>query len=265
VSRALGPAGRLALAAAARPDALLAFDFDGTLAPIVARPDAARMRPRTRRLLAALAEVRPCAVLSGRARADLLGRVAGVPLRFAVGNHGAEWGEPREAAARGRLARAAAALRERLAGARGVWVEDKGLSLAVHYRAAPDRAAAARAIARAVREVAGVRAFGGKAVLNVLPAGAPDKGTALLRMMRRARTASAIYVGDDTTDEDAFRAAAGRGLGIRVGRRRGSAARLTLEDQRAVDALLEALLGAAKDGRRPPAQLQRSMTTRVSV
>src|SRR5687768_14195664 len=72
-------------------DALLVFDFDGTLAPIVRAPEKAAMRALSRRRLIAVAERQPVAVLSGRARADLLPRLAGVPLRHIVGSHGAEW------------------------------------------------------------------------------------------------------------------------------------------------------------------------------
>jgi trehalose 6-phosphate phosphatase len=233
---------RALAAAAASPRALLAFDFDGTLAPIVRRPGGARLPARTRRLLRALAARRPVAILSGRARPDLLARLDGLPLRFAVGNHGAEWGAARERAGRARNARVAALLAARLAGRPGVVIEDKGLSVAVHFRAAPDRAAAARAVARALRGVRGVRAFGGKAVVNVLPAGGPDKGVALRRMLRAARAPAALYVGDDLTDEDAFRVRDPRLVAVRVGRARRSAAPWALDRQRDVDALLGALL-----------------------
>ncbi len=70
--------------------ALLAFDFDGTLAPIVDDPGRARMRSRTRRLLRRLASAYPCAVISGRSRADLRERLAGTGIRRTIGNHGAE-------------------------------------------------------------------------------------------------------------------------------------------------------------------------------
>src|SRR6185295_11415249 len=69
---------------------LVAFDFDGTLAPIVADPTAAAMAPSTRRLFREVAALYPCAVISGRSRADLAGRLRGVPLREIVGNHGLE-------------------------------------------------------------------------------------------------------------------------------------------------------------------------------
>ena len=69
---------------------LLAFDFDGTLAPIVRDPARARMRPETRRLLGAVALRYPCVVISGRARHDVLKRVGSVPVWQVSGNHGLE-------------------------------------------------------------------------------------------------------------------------------------------------------------------------------
>src|SRR5690349_2822264 len=76
----------------ARARTLLAFDFDGTLAPIVADRTAAAMRDETRALLRAAALLYPCAVISGRARADVAARLKGVPLAAVVGCHGAEPG-----------------------------------------------------------------------------------------------------------------------------------------------------------------------------
>jgi trehalose 6-phosphate phosphatase len=72
----------------ARQRVLLAFDFDGTLAPIVRNPEAATMRRRTSKLLAEVARRYPCAVISGRSRADVMEKVAEIPLRALFGNHG---------------------------------------------------------------------------------------------------------------------------------------------------------------------------------
>jgi trehalose 6-phosphate phosphatase len=128
---------------------LLAFDFDGTLAPIVADRDRAVMRPRTRGTFAALCDLYPCAVISGRARRDVAGRLAAASAKYVVGNHGIEPG-----AAISRFARSIAAVRpplERaLAPYPGVEVEDKQYSLAIHYRRARRKRVARRAIDRAV-------------------------------------------------------------------------------------------------------------------
>ena len=84
----------------ASSNVLVAFDFDGTLAPIVPKPSRARMRARTRRLLDAVARRYPCVVISGRALNDIEERVEGIPLWHVAGNHGMEPWEQTEAIAR---------------------------------------------------------------------------------------------------------------------------------------------------------------------
>ena len=81
---------------------LLAFDFDGPLAPFVGDPDRARLRPATRRLLRRVAEAWPCVVISGRSRADVRNKLFGTGIRRTFGNHGAEpWADAREARKQG--------------------------------------------------------------------------------------------------------------------------------------------------------------------
>src|SRR3954469_15214073 len=110
---------------------LLAFDFDGTLAPIVVDPDAAQMRARTRLLLMRVAAHYPTVVISGRTRADTARRLNGVPLREVIGNHGAERG-PEDGRGRPGVRRWRLQLEQQLAGLPGVIIEDKGLSLSIH-------------------------------------------------------------------------------------------------------------------------------------
>jgi trehalose 6-phosphate phosphatase len=236
---------------------MLALDFDGTLAPIVAERDRAAMRPGTRRLLRAVARRYPCVVISGRSRADVARRVRGVPLVAVVGNHGMERGTKPTATRRVRRwrDRIEAALR----GEPGVAIEDKGLSLAVHYRASRRKRRARERILEAVAPLRGVRLVGGQYVLNVLPEGAPHKGLALERERARLGCDTAIYLGDDETDEDVFALRQpGRLLAVRVGRRAGSAAAYYVRAQRDVDRVLRLLLRARPDtadrrSRRPSA------------
>jgi len=247
---------RRVLAGLVQRHALLAFDFDGTLAPIVAERDRARLTPRTRRRLQALTRRFRCAVVSGRSRADLARRCAGIRLAALIGNHGAEGPWPRGGAATRRaVARWRDELRRRLQGRRGIDIEDKGLSLAVHFRRAPSRSAAARAIRRALRPLAGVRIVAGKLVVNVLPAGSPDKGWAIARLCHLLEREAALYVGDDETDEDVFASGLPGLISVRVGPRRGSRARYFLRSRSEVDQLLAALArlpglpaGAAREG-----------------
>jgi trehalose 6-phosphate phosphatase len=220
---------------------LLALDFDGTLAPIDPVPDRAAMRPATRRILRIVAARHPCVVISGRARADLLPRLRGSGVAEVIGNHGVEsWNTaPR---VRGSVRRWREQLERRLAGLRGVVIEDKGLSLAVHYRHSRERRKARARIEAAAGALRGARLVGGKLVLNLIPAGAAGKGAALVRARARFACDTAVYVGDDATDEDVFSLdEPGRLLAIRVGRRRESAAGYYVRTQREVDGVLRTL------------------------
>jgi len=242
VKNILLPPQRAVLHALARQRVLLAFDFDGTLAPIVRVPEAAAMRARTRALLAEVARLYPCVVISGRARADVRKKLVGLPLRAVLGNHGME-PAPVLPAARRLTARWQAQLAAALAGVCGVRIENKGVSLAVHYRQAPERAAARRLVLAATAAVRGARLLGGKMVVNLTPAGAPNKGTAVLGLCKRLGCTSILYLGDDDNDEDAFALGdKARLLGIRVGRSRTSRAAYFVPGQPAVDQLLTELV-----------------------
>jgi trehalose 6-phosphate phosphatase len=225
---------------------MLVLDFDGTLAPIVADRERAAMRPATRRLLRGVARTYPCVVLSGRSRADVARRVRGVPVAEVIGNHGMEsGGAPARTVRRVRLW--AARLEERLAGTPGVSIEDKGLSLAIHYRASRQKKRARQRVLEAVAALGEVRMVGGKHVVNVLPAGAPHKGLAVVRARARLGCDTAIFLGDDETDEDVFSLdQPGRLLSIRVGRKAFSAAPYYVRTQREVDRVLASLLAARR-------------------
>jgi trehalose 6-phosphate phosphatase len=221
---------------------LLAFDYDGTLAPIVSKPERAIMRHTTRRLLEELVKFYPCMVISGRAQRDVRQRLHGIGVRKIVGNHGAEpWhGTNRPVNKSDRWHRL---LGERLSGLRGVKIEDKGFSIAIHYRQSREKKVARSAILEAVSSLGEVRLIGGNQVINILPLNAPHKGIALERERALLKCDTAIYVGDDETDEDVFALdQPGQLLTIRVGQRRSSAAAYFIENQRRIDDLLRILL-----------------------
>lgn len=230
---------------------LLAFDFDGTLAPIVADRDRASMRARTRRLFEAVCRLYPVAVISGRSMRDVGERLGEAAVRHVVGNHGME---PSEHLARyeAETAQAGAQLALALAGVRGVDIEDKRLSIAVHYRAARHKRAARAAILAAVQALpTALRVVPGKMVINAVPADAPDKGDALLRLRADERADTALYIGDDVTDEDVFVLdQPGRLLSVRVGRAKLTAAPWFIRDQRAIDVLLSRLASLRAEPRR---------------
>lgn len=232
--------------------ALLAFDFDGTLAPIVADRDEARMRAVTQRAFDDLCRLYPCAVISGRGRKDVMGRLGGAKVKYVIGNHGLE-PSPGLASHRKEVQELREALIDALRAVSGVDIEDKRYSLAIHYRHAEKKGRARGSILRAVEGLSSApRVVLGKQVVNVLPEGAPDKGDALLALRARTRSEICLYVGDDVTDEDVFRRRdPGRLLTIRVGASRSSDATYYLRDQRAIDKLLENLL-ALRDKRRAP-------------
>jgi len=217
---------------------LLAFDFDGTLAPIAADPAAARMRRRTLRVLDRVCRSYPCAVISGRRRDDVLGRLEGLPIRHVLGNHGAESVEKERDVGVGAVLEI---LERELHEAPGVEIEDKSCSVAVHYRRAEDRRRARAHVERALGRVPpAYRVISGKLVYDVVPLSAPHKGDALKKLIAAEQLETVVYIGDDATDEDAFRSATPDTLlSIRVGRHRASAATHFLRDQRELDVLLE--------------------------
>jgi len=196
------------------------LDVDGTLAPIVSRPDEAEVPRGTQHAVAALA-VRPhvhVALVSGRSAGDAR-RMVAVSEVWVIGNHGSETvspdGEetvdPRVAPFEGAMARALRELSRLLAHVPGVLVENKRWTLSVHYRLADERVVPQ--VEAAVQRVAhdlGLRVHDGKMVYEVRPPARVDKGTAVLALAQRlgglADGAALLFAGDDRTDEDAFRA-----------------------------------------------------------
>lgn len=238
----LSRASRAILKRLAQERILCAFDFDGTLSPIVEHPCLAGMRVKTRNLLARLAVLHPCIIVSGRARADILDKLSGIKVARVIGNHGAE--TETETAGRSpfrRVARWKTSLELELAALPGVWVEDKGLSLALHYRQSPQKAEARRRILAATRNLRQVHVFGGKQVVNLVPDKAPNKGRALAAERDRLECNWVLYVGDDDNDEDAF-ALDGNIVPVRIGRKQRSHARYYLRTQTEIDQLLELLV-----------------------
>lgn len=241
-----GAEGEAALAEALQRRPLLAFDFDGTLAPIVPRPDDARVAPEVSRRLAELALRLPVAVITGRRVDDVRTRLGFEPDHV-IGNHGAEDPQAVDGAA---LVRALDEARERLQddpsglAAHGVWVEDKGASIAVHYRQATDPVEALGEIMRRVGPLApDVSIVGGKMVVNLMAANAPDKAVALASLVARTGADGAVFVGDDINDEPVFARGEPNWLTVRVGRdHASSAARFYVEDTAGVARMLERML-----------------------
>ncbi|MXZ91996.1 MAG: trehalose-phosphatase [Chloroflexi bacterium] len=215
-----------------QPTVLLLLDFDGTLSDIVARPEDATLRANNAKLLNVLSR-RPgytVGIISGRDIDDVSQRVGLEGLVYA-GNHGLEirgpgleYRHPAAAAATPVIAKAADSLAAALADIPGAQVENKTLTLTVHYRRTPEELH--ERVAAIFREVAGrlvdegiCRVTTAKSALEFRPAVDWHKGDALEVIRRRlAPGAFPIYIGDDATDEDAFRAAqSAGGAGVFVG------------------------------------------------
>ena len=198
---------------AAEPErAALLLDVDGTLAPIVSRPEDARVPDETRALLRELAaRYALVACVSGRSSTDAR-RIVGVEELLYVGTHGLELA-PGAAVWRDQIERFAATVDWPVQ-----WIEDKGLSLSLHYRQSPEpeqsRLALER-IAEAAEEV-GLHSRFGRMMLEILPPIEADKGSAIRALLDERGLERALYAGDDTTDLDAFRALEGLELGICV-------------------------------------------------
>lgn len=226
---------------------LVAFDFDGTLAPIVPRPQDARMRIRTEVLFKQVCRLYPCAVVSGRLQADIAGRLAGTDVRYVVGSQGID--SDADGALQAEIARSRERLAPALEGLAGVELEDKCYSLALHYRRSRNKRLTHVTLSTLVAEACpSMRVIGGKQVLHVLPRGAPNKGDAVLALRAAAAADTAIYVGDDVTDEDVFGLdQPGRLLSIRVGESPTSAATYFLSDQTEIDRLLARLAALRKE------------------
>jgi len=204
-----GTASLLELAAEPEKAALF-LDFDGVLAPIVPRPDDAALPPETRAELARLVDrYAIVSVVSGRAGDDVRRRV-GVEGVICVGSHGLEI-DPEAQRWRPRIRAFAADVG---------WpdTELKDLTVSFHYRNATDERAAVRRldeIADEAREE-GLTARYGRKVLEVLPPLGSNKGTVVTRLLQDAGLRRALVAGDDTTDLDAFRAADGLEVAVRV-------------------------------------------------
>jgi len=240
-SSALPPPGALS------PQAALFLDLDGTLAPIAPRPQDVCLDEGRRAQLHGLAQHLQgrLAILSGRTIADVDRILGGVVVPVA-GVHGLERrgadGRIHRAEPSPGLAPARSVLRAFALEHPGLLLEDKNLSLSLHYRAAPEMGASSRGLAERLAQAHGLALQPGVMVVELRTPGA-DKGDALAAYMAEAPFAGAepVFVGDDLTDENGFTAArALGGTGVLVGPGRPTSAQSRLADVGAVFAWIEA-------------------------
>jgi trehalose 6-phosphate phosphatase len=201
------------------------LDYDGTLTPIVDDPDEARLSDRMRASIEALAEVSLVAIVSGRDLADVREKVGISGMAYA-GSHGFDIVHPDGTSEQvateylGALDDAQGALERRLTHIDGVRVERKRFAIAVHDRGVDDvdvRASIGEVVAQVASDHPELRSTGGKRIHELRPDIDWDKGRAIETLLDAldARDRVPVYVGDDLTDEDGFRAVTALG-GIAV-------------------------------------------------
>ncbi|MDD5194133.1 MAG: trehalose-phosphatase [Candidatus Omnitrophica bacterium] len=237
------------------------LDYDGTLTPIARTPNQARISQEAKNILKRLARCRLCkiAIISGRALKDIRSLV-GLRDIIYVGNHGFELAGPKikfqnplSLRYRKVLEEIKKKLNEKISLIKGAFVEDKGLSLSLHYRLVKAKdIPKLEAIFHEtviIHHVKGqVKITSGKKVLEVRLPGDWGKGRAALWLLARqkfligAKPLIPIYIGDDASDEDAFLALKNKGLTVFVGSKGSSDARYYLNNPNEVQKFLQEVI-----------------------
>lgn len=237
-----------------KPGMLCAFDFDGTLAPIVKDPDHASIPAPVLRRLITLSELTPVAVISGRALDDMGLRLDFMP-EFVIGNHGLE-GVPDWEGRTMQYQAVCAAWEQQLADcaiiAPRVRVENKGSSLTVHYRMARNQAEVERHLTQLFATLSPApQIVPGQCAFNLLPAEAPGKVAVLAHLRQVSDAPSVLYVGDDSADEKIFGLRRDDWLGVRIEGAGNSAAEFYLPHRLDMVQLLDMLIHRLDDVHRP--------------
>jgi alpha,alpha-trehalase len=208
---------------------VLFLDYDGTLTPIVEDPQKALLSDAMTEVLKKVADCFPLAIISGRDLTDIR-KLVGMEGIYYAGSHGFDIAGPggmRTHHQKGTeylpsLDRAEKELKEKVNRISGAWIERKRFSIAIHYRKVKDTDAAS--VKEMVTEVAGrhsdLRQSGGKKIFELQPKIEWHKGKALLWLLDQLELDNAdvvpFYLGDDVTDEDAFKALKHKGIGVVV-------------------------------------------------
>ncbi len=230
----------------------LMSDFDGVLSPIVDDYRKAAMPPRTKMLLRACARKFFVAVISGRGINDLQKRVGMNEISYA-GNHGLELqiqGKKTQTksskVAETTIQRTAKKLVKLEKQFPGLHLENKRLTLSMHYRMVPvrlreDAVLAVRRVLEGGIKAGSLNVLDGRMLFDIRPKIGVNKGTAARAILRAVPGALPIFIGDDATDEDAFKVLK-KGITIHVGSKEKSAARYYVSSRREVDVFLDTLL-----------------------
>ncbi|MFW6140225.1 MAG: trehalose-phosphatase [Acidobacteriota bacterium] len=236
------------------------LDYDGTLTPIVMRPEDAVLSPSMRKIVQELSHIFPVAVISGRDRRDVKSLV-GLNEIYYAGSHGFDIKGPDLEYEHGQkflpvLDEVEKYLKKKTKAIKGSLVERKKFSIAVHFRQVKeaDFSKVKQAVQQADKKYPKLRLSSGKKVFELGPQIDWDKGKALLWLLKKMGLDKShvlpLYIGDDTTDEDAFRVLFFRGLGIVVGEdSRLTSARFRLKDPHEVKKFFEHLISKGKENK----------------
>lgn len=235
---------------------LFFFDFDGTLAPIGPEPDKVELQKNTSFQLEKLAENYPVAIVSGRDRADIESKISLSNVYYA-GSHGFDISGPNDTSHLHpkadelipRIDEVGERFKKILTKHEGVWVEKKKFAIAIHYRQADQETSTdVQEIVRdKMEDEAGLKWEKGKSIIEIKPDVDWHKGKAVLWIMEHLQLdfeqCLPLYLGDDTTDEDAFRILKDRGIGILVdGNEEDTSADYLLQSQGEVSEFIKKLL-----------------------
>ncbi len=238
----------------------LFLDYDGTLVPIQRDPKQCFLSDEVKNQLRLLAEAKHCYlfILSGRALSDITKRV-GIKEIYYGGNHGLDisgpdirYTHPKAIQSRPVINYAKRKLKNKIGDIDGAWLEDKKFTLSLHYRSvkAADIPLVKKIFYSTVDEFLKKNlsaVIKGKKVLELVPDILWDKGKAALLILQRLKgKCLPIYVGDDQTDETAFKALRRRGITIRVGKSKKTFAAYHLKGHREISSLLEQILAIGK-------------------
>lgn len=232
------------------PDALLAFDFDGTLAPIVEKPEDAVMDAETFNKLERLAGLHTVVILTGRSVDDVRARLPAGIFRV-IGSHGLE-GHPDITDEFLSQAKSIASnwrrdLGHLLEDLHRVWIEDKSYSLAIHFRMrASSHDLPQKILDKCAQISPSPEIILGKNVINLIPHGMPNKLGALLALMQELHSRKAFFIGDDVTDEFVFAAKNENIFSVKVGHKSPLSAEHFIRHQKDIGRLLDCLLEKGK-------------------
>jgi trehalose-phosphatase len=223
---------------------ILLFDYDGTLSPIVKNPHAAKVPKTSLKYLKRLQKNHPIFVLTGRSVRDTQMRLPNEFHNNILGNHGIE-----SSFLSNKLKKKLPVIVDQWHLAfsdlsiRGLYIENKKLSLSIHYRRSANKKKAQELIQKTIDSLSPKpRVFHGKEIYNLLPNINWNKGTVSKKILKQYSNQKAIFIGDDVNDEDVFEIKSSYLLGIRVGRSKKSKAQIYLKNQKEMSSFLEYLI-----------------------